>query len=325
MTNMLFASNNLAHWPLSTSSILAGTYDSTRVPYSFMLAYEETMSSPEFTPAVGDVTWLHHRVWMDTASFNDSFTYITVFDAAGNVLFKLTKIAQVNPYVCTITLYNEVTTTTNGMSFPFNQSTVNSVDFKYETGASLIKVEMFLNGALVATASFTDTNTSGFGQPAYFSVGTAFSSAGGKMYFSEFIVADGDTRNARMNLLRATASGGETDWLGSASDLADDDPTSGMTTMLVDQRQTLDLTAYTGAQNISAVLIVTQSLAGANGPQNMRHTVRMGAVNYDSPADFPLGDTLQFNATDYQINPATSLPWVGGDLSTMEMGFVSKT
>lgn len=325
MPNMIFASNNIAHWPLSLSSTLAGTFDATRVPYSLKLPYQSTMSSPVFTPSTGAVTWLHQRTWMDSLGFNDVFLYIKVFDAAGNTLFKVEKINQIDEFQAKLSLINETTSVNANMSFPFNQGTMNSVDFRYELGANLIKVDMYVNGALAVGLEFTDTNDSGFGQPSYFTLGSAFAGSADFQYFSEILVADGDTRNARLNLLRATAEGGETDWVGAAAALADDDPTSGMTTLSADQRETLQLGAYVGAANISQVMVVTQSLTGANAPQNLRHTVRMGAVNYDGPVDQPLGDTLQYNLTDFQINPATSLPWVSADLASLEMGFISKT
>ena len=112
--------------------------------------------------------------------------------------------------------------------------------------------------------------------------------------------------------------------MGIATDLADNDPTSGMTSIAANERQTLDLSAYTGAGNISALVVATVALAGANAPQNMRHTVRMSTVNYDGPSDIALGETLKYALTDFQINPGTSVPWISTDLTNLEMGFVSK-
>lgn len=325
MPNILFASNNLAHWINSVSSTNAATFDTTRVPYSIELMFEETMTSPEFTPAAGEVTWLHCRTYMSSSYISGRALLFKAYDINGNALFEVTKLYNQTRLLCDIALYTGGNAVLSVTTFTFNKSRINNLDFRYEATGSLLKMGIYINGGLAGVVEQA-SNSSGFGQPAYFTVGAAFTSSGGGLQmFSEFIVADGDTRNARMNLLRPVATGGESDWVGPASNLADDDPTTGITTILANERHSLTLEAYSGASNVSAVVIATQSLAGAGGPLNMRHSVRMGGVNYDGPADFPLNDTMKYHLTDFKTNPATSIPWVGGDLATMEMGFISKT
>lgn len=323
MPNIVFASNNKAHWPLSNTSSANGTFDSTRVPYAIELAYNEVITSPIFTPVSGNITWIHHRLYMNSFTSADEFQLIRAFDVDGNLLFSIDKKDNDAGFLSILTLYRDAGSVTMETTFPFNRNKVNTLDVKYENTGAVVTAKMYINGGLAATASWT--GSLGWGQPAYFSVGAAWRDiSSGTNALSEFIVADGDTRNARLNLLRPVASGGETDWVGQAAQLADDDPTSGMTSIAAEERQTLTLSAYTGAANISAVVLATQGLAGANGPQNMRHTIRLSTVNYDSPDDLPLGEVLQYALTDYQVNPASSLPWVGADLSGMEMGFISK-
>lgn len=325
MPNILFASNNLAHWPNSVSSSNSATYDDTRVPYSIVLSFEELMTSPVFVPAAGDVTWLHCRTYMSAAYISGSALMFKAYDVNGNALFSIYKVYNQTKLLCQLAVYNGSGDVTNNQTFVFNKNRINNLDFRYEATATLLKVEMFINGGLAAVSEQA-SNPSGFDNPAYFTVGAALtSSPSGLQMYSEFIVADGDTRNARMNLLRPVAEGGETDWVGPASNLADDDPTTGITTILANQRHSLTLEAYTGASNVSAVVIATQSLAGAGAPQNLRHSVRMSTVNYDGPTDLLLDDVLKYHLTDFKINPGTSVPWVGSDLSSMEMGFVSKT
>jgi hypothetical protein len=304
MANIAFASNNIAHWPLSVSSAEAGTFDSTRVPYSFKLIRFQTINSPMFTPVPGDTSWVHFRTHFTNVAFLDGTTLINAYDANANLLFSAVKPESFDDPVFTLQLHHEAGTISVVSTVPVNEGLVNQIDFKYTAAVGSLTVEAYVNGALGASATIAN-NTGGYGSVASLTIGA--------------------TRNARINLLRATASGGETDWIGDATHLGDDDPTSGMTTTTVEQRQTVDLSAYVGAQNISNVIVASQSYAGANGPQNIRHTVRMSTVNYDSPADIPIADVLQYELTNFQINPATSLPWVGTDLATMEIGFISKT
>ncbi len=330
MTNITFASNNLVHWPLSELSTLADSFDATRVPYSIFLNYNQSMSSIEFGAVAGNVTWFHFRMYFTDAQDGNSNTYdfplIQAFDANANLLFQMTKTMPFDPdWKVNLKLYHDGGSITGDQQFPFNQLKMNSVDIRYENnGTNLVNLKLYVNGGLAKELDYV--GLSSFGKPVAMQLGAAFSTAGGdKQYVSEIIVADGDTRNARLNLLRPTAVGGETDWVGIATDLADDDPTSGMTSILANERQTLDLSAYTGAGNISALVISTVAIAGVNAPQNIRHTVRMSAVNYDGPADLPLSEALSYGITDFQINPATSQPWTSADLATLEMGFISKT
>lgn len=327
MTSINFASNNLVHWPLSESATLAGAYDDTRVPYSIFLTYNQSMSSVQFPPVAGDVTWVHFRLYFDDAIDGNFQSYahylIQVFDENANMLFRLNKISSFNPdWKCRLYLFHDSGSVTGDQQFNFNQSKMNTVDIRYELTGSLISLKLYVNGGLAKEIEYV--GTAAFGKPVAMQIGAAFAKEPHKQHTSEFIVADGDTRNARLNLLRPTATGGENDWVGIATDLADNDPTSGMTSIAAEERQTLDLSTYVGAGNISALVLSTVALAGANAPQNMRHTVRMSAVNYDGPADLPLSEALSYGITDFQINPATSQPWTSADLATLEMGFISK-
>lgn len=324
MPNILFVSNNKSHFPLSNSVTTAGRFDANRVPYGISLAHGETISSPEFAPAAGNVTWLHHRLYFDTFETADTLHLIRGFDTNGNLLFSIDHKFNTSDLVCLLTLYRSGGTVVQEQTFPFNRYLVNSVDVRYENNqTNFVSCKLYLNGGLAANVEHTSVPS--FGNPAHFSCSTAFRSvSAGSNILSEFIVADGDTRNARLDLIRPTAVGGETDWVGLSTALADDDPSSGMTSIAAEERQTLLMSAYGGALNISAIVVATQSVAGANGPQNMKHTVRMSTVNYDGTPTFAMGDTLQYNITDFKINPATSLPWVGGDLTGLEMGFISK-
>lgn len=323
MPNIIFASNNIAHWPSISESTDSARFDNTRVPYSIAFEYEETATSPIFTPVAGAVSWVHFRSYMTARTTVDSDILIKAFDISGNPLFLLTKVSNTSAFVCRLRLYTGGADVDVNQSFPFNRHKINTIDVKYTNTDGALEAIMYVNGGQVAITN--SGGTPGFGQIAYFSMGAAFCSTGLQMNVSEILIADGDTRNARLNLLRPTAEGGETDWVGLVLDLADDDPTTGMTTTMVDQRQTVQVGAYTGANNVSAVVVASQSYAGVGGPMNMRHTVRMGAVNYDSDADIPLTEALQYELTDYLINPGTSLPWTAADLAVMEMGFISKT
>lgn len=329
MANILFVSNNVSHFVNGNTKSDSARFDAARVPYSISLYFGAAMATPQFTPTTGDVTWCHFRFYFTGMENQDLFHLIRGYDVNGNLLFDITKFFNSFEYFCVLKLYKASGQSTTNQTFPFNRAEINNVDVRYEQTGTKVKVSMYVNGGLAA--ELEDLNPVTMGQVAQISLGATFCANDGApndthtVDFSEIIIADGDTRNARMDLLRPTASGGETDWVGDATDLADDDPSSGMTAIANDERQTLQLSAYGGASNISAVVVATQGMAGNNGPQNIRHTVRMSTVNYDGPVDLPLADTLQFSLTDFKINPATSQPWTGADLASLEMGFIAKT
>jgi hypothetical protein len=125
--------------------------------------------------------------------------------------------------------------------------------------------------------------------------------------------------------LRPVTLGFHNDWVGVVTQLSDDDPSSGMTTILANQSETVNLSAYVGADNMSSVAIATLAVAGVGAPQNMKHLVRMSGVDYEHPTLHALAPTLQYNISDFQENPGTSLPWTSTDIAAaFEIGFTSK-
>jgi hypothetical protein len=323
MPNITFASNNKAHWPLSNTDATADSFDSTKVPYAISLNQDESISSPEFAEVVGDVTWLHCRIWA-----NDSLTagvvhLMRVFDANQNMMCEVKKVNGIK-WLVELIADDGTTTEANNASFNVNLNVVNQIDVRVEVTGALINTSLYINGGLAAVSNIA-ANVGAFGKPNHFNLGAAFSQISSKVNYSEILVSDSDTRNARMSLLRPTAEGGHTDWVGVAAELADNDPTSGMTSIAIDEYETLALSAYAGASNISSVIIATLSMAGANAPQNLKHIIRLSAVDYEIGSDIPLSPILQYDITDYQENPAASLPWISSHLTSMEAGMRSKT
>lgn len=328
MTEIVFASNNASHWPFSNTTTASGEFDATRVPYGLKLLYKEQITSPDFLPvAAGDTTWFHFRMYTDSVEYTDAVApkFVMVFDANGNKLFEATKAQATFDHDVKIWLYDGTGNDTVVSSSPFTDDAVNGCDFEYFNDGAGCTLKMYINGGQVASVSLSNSNS--YGKPTSIVFGGAMVEADQTTQFqviSEIMIGDSDTRNGRLNLLRPVAEGGETDWIGLAASMSDDDPTTGLTTITANERETLTLSAYTGAANISAVVIVTQAFAGDNAPQNMRHTVHMSDVNYDSPEDLPLTPTLAYAITHFEENPSTSLPWVEADLPGLEIGFVSK-
>lgn len=326
MAKILFASNNIAHFPGVSSGSVVGTFDATRVPYSLALSNFQIAVSPKFIPTTGDVSWFHFRTY--AANFSSSIVtgssgiLFEAFDAANNRIVRLARKNSTALMDIVTTLYNGTTSSVLNNTIPMIDSKVNFVDVKLTVTALLISVEVFINGASSALISF-GTNPNGFVAPSYFTISPAFVQAlAGVQHFSEIIVSDSDTRNARLNLLRPASGGALSDWDGLLTTLADDDTTSGLTALAAGARETMVMTPYVGATNISNFVAASLTTRGQNSPTKLKHTVRLSGTNYDG-AEIPLANSLQYSLTDFPINPATSLPWVSSDLSAIETGFLS--
>lgn len=322
MPKILFASNNIAHWPTAVAGSVPGTFDSARVPYSIAMSNYETLNSPKFTPTTGDSTWFHMRVYANSLSYNGDTALLNGYADDGTLLFQVRKKSSSYDYTLRAQIFDGGTSITGDSTINLTRAKVGFVDVEYIVTPLKIELKLHVNGTQSLTI-LLNSNPNSFTAPNAFSLGCAFTEdLNDIQHVSEIIVADGDTRNARLDLLRPLAAGAYENWQGNLAALADDDPTTGMTTIAPAERQTVTLSPYSGAENISNLVIVSQTTRGQNSPTGLRHTIRLSGVDYDSdliPVDFP----LQYNITDFEINPATSLPWEGGDLSLIETGFLS--
>jgi len=321
MPNILFASNNLAHWPTARATSQANTFDDNRVPYALMLEKHEILNSPSFPPSTTDDTWIHFRLYPQDSDYGATPTLCQAYDPSGNLLFRVRKANSTYSHNIRAYLYDGSTNVDMTGNIPFTNTKVNSIDIHHSINALGITLQVYVNSSLAIDLTL-NSNPNALTPPSRFSIGHGFGDADSNMPVSEILVADGDTRNARLDLLRPTAAGAYEQWLGSLAVLADDDTTTGMTTIAGGQRQTVTLTPYTGASNISNLVAISSTTRGQNSPTGIQHTIRLSTVDYDGPV-IPVDFSLQYNITDWQLNPATSLPWVGSDLDLIETGFVS--
>ena len=324
MTNIVFASNNIAHFPLSESGSVADTFDATRVPYAISLTGYDTIHGPEFTPVTGDDTWFHFRFYADDIDTSLGTSLISGYLDDGELLFDIRKKTSSSSMRATVKVDNGSTDVSVDTTNSWTLYKVNTCDVKVTVTSLLIEVSLYINSALSATATL-NSNPNARTAPVRFSLSDAMNDVSTAVtHFSEIIVADGDTRNARLDLLRPVSTGAHEEWTGNLADIADDDPTSGLTAITGGLRQTAGLSTYTGASNISNFIITSQTTRGQNSPTGLQHMVRLGGVDYTS-STIPVDFTLQYNLTDYALNPATSLPWVGADVAVIETGFKSIT
>lgn len=317
MPNILFASNSVSHFVGSEISNLSWGYDANRVPYAIKAPVETVVSSPNFDETTTDETWFHFTFGADEWHANNDEPICEIVDIDGNRVIRFscrdstsfgwrldTNIdGNVNSYL---------------RAFPIPESRRMACDIKVGLTGVQAHIEVYINEMRIFNVTYAIASHE---KPRALWLG-GISRADVTQLFSEIIIADGDTRNARLDLLRPVSAGVYGNWDGPLSSLSDDDPTTGMTTTSPAQNQSTILTPYTGANNISNIVQVTTSVRGINSPTQLQHLVRMSAVDYlTSSFAVPFEKTYQI--TDWTQNPATSLPWTATDIETAEFGFKS--
>lgn len=317
MPKILFASNSISHFPGSLIDAASYAFDASRVPYAIEAPLQTPISSPDIPLTTTDETWFHfvhstnlwHTVNMEPICLvtNDIGDTIFEFHYHPSTGYRLRSFVNGNNF-------------TNNRYYPNPSGRSRTYDIRLLQTSLNCRIEVYMNEILVEVQDYP---IAAFRPVRNLVLGGAFGNAGnGQSFYSEIIVADGDTRNARLNLLRPQAVGAYNQWLGPVSALSDDDPTTGMTTTVTGQNQSTVLTPYTGAPNISNVVQMTTSVRGLNSPDRLRHLIRKSGVDYLSdPFTLPFEKAQQI--TDWAINPATSLPWTAADLVGMEFGFRS--
>ncbi len=320
MPSILFASNSVSHFPGSELRNTPWGYDMDRVPYAIYTPPETFCSTPIFGPTSTGETWIHFRHGAEEFHQNVSEPICEIVDESGNRIAYLS-VRDLNTYGYRLDIEAEGQEAFITRWMPVLDQQMRTFDIQVKSSGVLLEVRVYINEILVLTRSLSVTAEV---VPRFLRIGghSGFSNDAYGGLYSEIIVADGDTRNSRLDLLRPVAAGAYNNWNGPISSLADDDPTTGMTTTLPNQNQSTVLTPYTGATNISNIVQVTTSVRGINSPAGLQHLIRMGGVDYTS-GTFPIPYAKEFQVTDWKINPATSQPWEASDLSGTEFGFRS--
>lgn len=319
MANVLFASNNKAHFPLVGISTNTAHFDNTKVPYAFEMPGSFNIYTPSFTPSAGEETWVHVRCYPRNSNIVN-IPFITAYDDQEQTLFSLNA-RNTYGFDFISYLYDGNSSVNVNGNVPMTGNAINSIDIRYRAHALGIEMDVYVNKALCTSLSFA-SNPNGRGQPSKVRFTGAFSRYD-SIYLSEILIQDDDTRNARLNLVRPVSAGAFNDWQNPLSYLADDNAESAMTTLAADQRQSMVMAGYNGLPNISNVALVSFTTRGKNSPTQLQHTLRQSGVNYDDPI-FTVDFAEKYNITDHTLNPATSLPWTDTDLAALEAGFVSR-
>lgn len=324
MPNYLFASNNLSQFPAAQINTDESNFDSARVPYGLTLPNELTEASClPYPRSTTNETWLHFRYGTDTVYPNINGNVVFLRDSLTQIdVLNLEKVDDA-PNFAVLTISDGVSTQSADVISTLVTDSNISIDIKFEILLTEMNAVMYVDGTQVCTVSL-QVNQGNVNHPDILRLcgGGVRLESDDYPTFSEIIIADGDTRNMRLNMLRPILPGTYADWEGSILNLADDDNTSGMLSSTAGDKVSYDLSEYTGSNVISGVISVTTGSHGLNGPENLRHFMRLGGVDYLS-SDQAVGDSLSTQVVNWITNPSTSLPWTETDLDGIEFGLES--
>jgi hypothetical protein len=323
---------------VNNSPLLFGNYlttstlerDSAYSPYGIITdAVFDNQSSSPMRPnvfidaAVGDL-WVHFRARssgdvFDSDSDGDLFE---AYDANGDLVarldatngdFRAEAIGDTNVF--------------GASTFTWADNQNKTIDMRIAVGAN-VEVFVYENGTLVSSASAANTGAKLIPVDLIWRVVDLNDvSNPGEWYFSEFIVTDGeDTRGWRLATLEAASAGFYTDFVGDFNQLGDRQLVSGAASATDGDRVSSGLSAYGGAAStVRAVVNVANAQRGPAGISQLTQFLRIGGTDYSGATEtFATGEKKQLIQV-WNDNPATAVPWVTGDLATLEMGLLANT
>lgn len=277
----------------------------------------------------GTSIWIHYRMFLNNCGTGNgvgSGPVLRLFDVASAVIMDIQK--GTNDHDCTMRVYGSSTVSSAETIIMTDKEYI--YDIKVTVGGSggTIVVEWFINGALWASVTATNSGTVKT-QPRTLSLEfpSQFSAGATGINYSEIIIAvDEPTIGMRLATLQPTSAGALAAWTGTVASLADSDGATGIQSVAAAQRFSSILSAYAGPSSPAGIRSVTlKALASQSGlaPQQIDQFFRIASTNYDSALVTPSpGVPLYREAVN---DPATGLPWLVAALAALEIGFRSGT
>lgn len=195
------------------------------------------------------------------------------------------------------------------------------------------QVQLYINGVLAAdTGASVNVTTDSATSLSFLYLSNATS--GSNVTFSEVIVADSDTRAARLWTMNSTTAGNAQTFSGTASNvnkgtISDATYISAASSGLINEYKTGGIALPGGTFTVPAVKMISRALVGTSGPAHVEYVTRVGSTDYTGGSWAPtVGSFVNDTSGYYQAtNPGTSAPWATSDLtaSTFNYGVESVT
>lgn len=286
-------------------------FDNTRVEGAFYFNQEQVLTVPHEPRTT---VWYHYRLAVDY-SFGGG-TLFDVRDINSQIVVTLGCVTGPGLRVSAVGGGGTV----NGPTVPISPGAAYSVDIQVTIG-STVAVNMYVNGALVATA--TAANTTGTVRAAASMFNMENTTSGSNPWFSEVMAADEDTRGMRVRELRPRSFGIFQEWDGSISNIRDTDLTTGLSVEEPNRRVSFGVTNLENIKTGDIInRVVAQSYAqrGEAGLTQFNHFFRHRDGSVTDGGAQNLGLTGAFYVEDFLVNPKTGLPWTPEDFRSLQTG-----
>ena len=278
-----------------------------RTGFNFTLLQSATMAL--LSPVPGNTTegyWLHYRKYQNGQYNANGQDPVTIYDADGNLSAVLVDSYHANTRARVYA--NDNTYTDSGETAVIYGSLSNgvtvSIDIHVFTDANGdAKMEVYVNQALVLSV----IDTSGYSRGISYVVLRQGTTAGNYYnVYSEFIVANFDTRNLRVGTYIPAGDGTYTDGTGSYADIDETNPDGTAITLAnVGDKRSYTLSKY-GNPGLSGILAVAvNGLVASDGTNDLQAGLRIGGVDYFS-SDLNLGAAPLPTSMVWNAHPGTA-------------------
>ena len=214
---------------------------------------------------------------------------------------------------------------------------------------ALFKIDMFVNystsgqftlycnGAVALdTGPGVNITTDGATSLSFFQIGNFYTGSSFGHWHSEIIVADSDTRAARIWQMNSSTAGNTDQWTGALANVnkalvSDTTYVTAATAGLIQEYKTGGIVFPSGNFSVVAVKMTARALVGVTGPQHIQYVTRVGTTDYLGSTWTPFAPGSFYNDAPYNApyvqttNPATGVAWTVADITaaTFNYGFQS--
>lgn len=280
--------------------------------------------------------WLNFRGWQaaNNGSFSNSnpAVFISVNTNAG-VRFRVAAFDfGAADRGMRLQSYTGTTATTLGTqwtdAYPLPAATATEITVYFKVHATTGKFDVYRNGALILSYTGDTTLSSAVSSFTGFTIYAWDNASTYLQAFSEFIIADEDTRGMRLKRLTVDAAGDNTAWTGAYTDIDDTavNDADGISSTTASQEVSFgtDVSA-SGTGTWKALVVSARAAKGTSGPA----TLDMGVKTSGNAAQYPVSKSLTGGLKPQQAvlttNPYTSSAWTNAELNAVQLALRSAT
>ncbi len=318
---ILFASND--------ASDIAGTSNVTtvgRFNASFVSSGIQSPNAFDQNTVQMLISWTNPTtdgdVWIHWDQINNGMSWDTLTDgyraratdSSGNVLIGINISNGTHQYQGAGTNMGPTYTGANGV--------IQSIDYHVNKVGTTFITEVFVDGALFATRTFTDGSR---GLPSRIDFGGFdLTRNTGTITLSQIMVSTTSTLGRKLGVLNPASAGNYGQWSGDFAALSDYNPGTVAASTTAGQRVSSVMTAWGGATagTIEKMVLRQDGTSQGGAPTRVNQFVRIGTTDHDGTA-VVMTDSVVPYYQEFLTNPSTTNPWLFTELATTQIGLLS--